>query len=437
MNGNTENRILLSEDSLKHLAQDIPIDIIEKLSVLKDQIYHRYDDFNSIVQGLLGGENYLKYKDNILSFVEQVETDEDTLDSNDLGKGSIYPYDPSKADVDIREDPQTIYELVVRKWDRGLIKMPDFQRKYIWKAEQQCLFIESILLNFPLPPLYINKDKEGNYIVVDGRQRITTLRRFLKDEFKLEGLKAIPSVNGKRFSDLVALNSEYQTKIEDKKLLVYITQPSVPLEMVYDIFNRINTGGTQLERQEIRNCIYIGKATDFLKKLSSKLSFKMAIDYGISDSRAKDQEAVLRYLSFRIFDYIMDYKNSMNDFVEDAMKNMNEKFTDEDFEKYELEFEKAMYYTREFFGDRNFRIPTTETRGRINIAIFETVAGFFASKSKEYLLRNKAQIKANYTLLLKDSQYFDAVRFSTGDKKRVATRFDCVFDTLSKECIND
>ena len=182
---------------------------------------------------------------------------------------------------------------------------------------------------------------------------------------------------------------------------------------------------------------YIGKATDFLKKLSSKLSFKMAIDYGISDSRAKDQEAVLRYLSFRIFDYIMDYKNSMNDFVEDAMKNMNEKFTDEDFEKYELEFEKAMYYTREFFGDRNFRIPTTETRGRINIAIFETVAGFFASKSKEYLLRNKAQIKANYTLLLKDSQYFDAVRFSTGDKKRVATRFDCVFDTLSKECIND
>lgn len=315
--------------------------------------------------------------------------------------------------------------------------MPDFQRKYIWKAEQQCLFIESILLNFPLPPLYINKDKEGNYIVVDGRQRITTLRRFLKDEFKLEGLKAIPSVNGKRFSDLVALNSEYQTKIEDKKLLVYIIQPSVPLEMVYDIFNRINTGGTQLERQEIRNCIYIGKATDFLKKLSSKLSFKMAIDYGISDSRAKDQEAVLRYLSFRIFDYIMDYKNSMNDFVEDAMKNMNEKFTDEDFEKYELEFEKAMYYTREFFGDRNFRIPTTETRGRINIAIFETVAGFFASKSKEYLLRNKAQIKANYTLLLKDSQYFDAVRFSTGDKKRVATRFDCVFDTLSKECIND
>lgn len=205
----------------------------------------------------------MKYKDNILSFVEQVETDEDTLDSNDLGKGSIYPYDPSKADVDIREDPQTIYELVVRKWDRGLIKMPDFQRKYIWKAEQQCLFIESILLNFPLPPLYINKDKEGNYIVVDGRQRITTLRRFLKDEFKLEGLKAIPSVNGKRFSDLVALNSEYQTKIEDKKLLVYIIQPSVPLEMVYDIFNRINTGGTQLERQEIRNCIYIGKATDF------------------------------------------------------------------------------------------------------------------------------------------------------------------------------
>ncbi|MDD4971049.1 MAG: DUF262 domain-containing protein [Paludibacter sp.] len=437
MNGDNSNKITLSENSLDLLSKELPIDIIEKLINLKDQVYHRYDDFKSILQGLLGDENYSSYKNKILDYIEQVETDDDTIDSNESRKGSIYPYDPSKADVDIREEPQTVYELVVRKWERGLVEMPDFQRKYVWKPEQQCLFIESILLNFPLPPLYINKDKNGKYIVVDGRQRITTLWRFINNKFKLTGLKAIPNINEKNFKQLVEFNSDYQSKIEDKKLLVYLIQPSVPLEMVYDIFNRINTGGTQLERQEIRNCIYIGKATEFLQKLAANPIFKMAIDYGISDNRAKDQEAVLRYLSFRIFDYNLDYKYSMNDFVENAMKHMNESLTQENFEKFEEEFLRAMKYTKEFFDRRNFRFPTDETRGRVNIAIFETVAGFFASKSEKYLIENKAQIKANFTILLNNPYYIDAVRYSTGDKKRVATRFDKVFDLLSKECTND
>jgi len=163
----------------------------------------------------------------------------------------------------------------------------------------------------------------------------------------------------------------------------------------------------------------------------------MAIDYGISDNRAKDQEAILRYLSFRIFDYNLDYKYSMNDFVENAMKHMNESLSQENFDRFEEEFIRAMKYTREFFDRRNFRFPTDETRGRVNIAIFETVAGFFASKSEKYLLENKAQIKANFTILLNNPQYIDAVRYSTGDKKRVASRFDKVFDILSKECTND
>lgn len=437
MSGDVLNKIMLSENSLNILAEELPNEVIDKLQNLKDQVYHRYDDFKLILQGLLGEVYYNEYKSKVLELVEVIETDEDTLDEDDNGKGSIYPYDPSKSDIDIREEPQTVHELVVRKWDRDLIQMPDFQRKYVWKIDQQCLFIESILLNFPLPPLYINKDKNGKYMVVDGRQRVTTLRRFLKNEFRLEGLKAIPAVNGKNFSELINFNIDFQSKIEDKKLLVYLIQPTVPIEMVYDIFNRINTGGTQLERQEIRNCIYIGEATKFLKKLSAMPIFKSAIDYGISDDRAKDQEAILRYLAFRIFDYKIDYKYSMNDFVEDAMKFMNEKFIEEDFIRHESEFIKAMRISQDFFGNSNFRIPTEVTRGRINIALFETVAGFFASRSEEYLYKNKAQLKANYTLLLRDNQYIDAIRYSTSDKKRVNTRFERVFDILSKDCNND
>lgn len=427
-----ENKIELSENSFELLTKELPANILNKLKAIKGQVYHRYDEFKSILHGLLDND-YEKYKETILNFVEQVESDDDTLDADEIGKGSIYPYDPTKADIDIREDPQTVYELVERKWERELIQMPDFQRKYVWKIAQQSLFIESILLNFPLPPLYINKNLKGKYIVVDGRQRITTLRRFLKNEFRLEGLKAFPDLNGKNFEDLKVIDSNYQSRIEDKKLLVYLIQPTVPLEMVYDIFNRINTGGTQLERQEIRNCIYLGKATKFLQKLASKENFKKAIDYGISDNRAKDQEAILRYLSFRLFDYKLDYKNSMNDFVENTMKHINGHLSDIDLNNLENDFDKAMNFTFDFFGKRNFRIPTNDTRGRINIAIFETVAGYFASKNKNFLKENKAQIKANFSMLLNDNKYLDAVQFSTGDKRRVSARFDKVFDLLSKE----
>ena len=391
MENNFKNKLELSENSFELLSRELPQNILDKLTAIKGQVYYRFEEFKSILHGLLD-TSYEQYKETILNFVEQVESDEDTLEADNNGKGSIYPYDPSKADIDIREDPQTVFELVERKWERGLIEMPEFQRKYVWKPAQQSLFIESILLNFPLPPLYINKNKKGKYIVVDGRQRITTLRRFLKNEFQLEGLKAYPELNGLDFKGLKELDSNFQSRIEDKKLLVYLIQPTVPLEMVYDIFNRINTGGTQLERQEIRNCIYLGEATTFLKRLASKDNFKKAIDNGISDNRAKDQEAILRFLSFRIFDYKLDYKNSMNDFVENTMKYLNGNSTGEERRKLEMDFDKAMDFTFDFFAKKNFRIPTHETRGRINIAIFETVAGFFASKNEDFFSKTQLQI---------------------------------------------
>lgn len=95
---------------------------------------------------------------------------------------------------------------------------------------------------------------------------------------------------------------------------------SASSKVVYDIFERVNTGGTQLNRQEIRNCIFAGKATKLLKKLSEQEYFKQAIDYGFSPKRMKDRELILRYLAFKIFDDNEDYQGDMSDFIEEAMK---------------------------------------------------------------------------------------------------------------------
>jgi hypothetical protein len=420
--------IKISQDYIDNFKSNTQL--LEALKVLKDKEYDEISIFENDLKILLKGD-LKKFKKELIDKL-LIEDDSDTLSEELFENGTIYPYDPSKADIDIREDVQTVYELAIRKWDQDkLILDPEFQRNFVWKREQQSQFIESIILNFPLPPMYINKNKKGKYIVVDGRQRLTTLRSFLKNEFQLEGLRALPQLNDKSFEDLIAMDSNYQTKIEDKKLLVYLIQPSVPLEMVYDIFNRINTGGTQLQRQEIRNCIYMGKATELIKKLSSKSYFKRAIDNGISPLRKKDQEAVLRYLSFKVFDYKNDYSGSMNDFVENAMKRINHGLEPDKIQILEDDFERVMKKTFEFFGDSNFRIPTESTRGRINLAIMESVSNFFSINSDVFLDKNKSSIINNYfEKLLKDSDYKDSIRSSTSDTQRVKTRFDKAIELL-------
>ena len=432
----------LSDTILELLRKELPEEIIKKLTIIRNKEAHDISNFEYDLKIVLGSD-FETYKETILDISELIEDDKDT-ESADLykkenGQGSIYPYDPSKSDIDIREEPQTVYELVIRKWkERGIVEMPEFQRQFVWKHEQQSLFIESILLNFPLPPLYINKNVKGKYLVVDGRQRLTTLKDFLENKFALKGLKAFPDLNGKFYKDLVEINPEYQTKIEDTKLLVYLIQPSVPLEMVYDIFNRINTGGTQLERQEIRNCIYLGKATKLLQRLANTDYFKQAILNGISSNRAKDQEAVLRALSFMVLDYT-DYTNStkykgINDFVEEVMKMINSELTDYEITNYEKQFRTAMLTTTTIFGGwANFRIPTSNTRGRINIAVLESVANYFKDIEPDTLTRKtKSAYKKKFKELLNNKEYYDAVRFSTGSKSKVKSRFRIVNEIFSQ-----
>jgi hypothetical protein len=122
-----------------------------------------------------------------------IETDEDTRveDQNDDG-GSIYPFDPINENIDIGENPFSVFEYL-RQLDKGKINVnPEFQRNKVWGKEKQSIFIESVLLNFPLPPIYLNETKESTYIVIDGLQRSTTLQEYYSDKFVLGGLEALP-----------------------------------------------------------------------------------------------------------------------------------------------------------------------------------------------------------------------------------------------------
>jgi hypothetical protein len=348
-----------------------------------------------------------------------------TLDSDipEDGDGGLYPYDPSTEDIDFREDSLTVYELIRKYNQKKLIIDPDFQRNLVWNVKQRSQFIESILLNFPLPPWYVNQAIDGNYIIVDGLQRTSTLYDFFEDEFALQGLKVLEKLNNCKFSDLENIPGNYQTKIEDKQITLYRIMPTVPSAIVYDIFHRVNTGGTQLNQQEVRNCIFSGKSTILLKELAESDFFSQAIDNGVSGNRMKDREVILRYLAFKIFDYESDYIGNMSTFLEKAMKKIN-LMKNEDIEKLRQDFERVMKITYDFFGKNNFRLPINDQRGRISIALLESVAYFFSGQNDEFLEVHKEKIKDNFQRLLKDEMFLNAIKSATSGKNNVKTRFE-------------
>ena len=116
-----------------------------------------------------------------------IETDLDTEveDRIDGTQGSLYPYDPTSSDLDLVEQPFSVFEYM-RKFEMGkLITQPDFQRKLVWRNEQKSRFVESIILNFPIPPIYLNENIEATYMIIDGLQRTTTLLDFYQNKFFL------------------------------------------------------------------------------------------------------------------------------------------------------------------------------------------------------------------------------------------------------------
>lgn len=333
--------------------------------------------------------------------------------------------------LDLKEQPWSIYQYL-RKIDLGkIIIQPEFQRNFIWDSSRKSRFIESVLLNFPLPPIYLNQQQDGQLLIIDGLQRTNTLLEFYKDKSSLANLNILSKFNNCKFSDLP---SDYQANFEEKAFMSYILKPSTPMKVIYELFDRINTGGTPLNRQEVRNCIYIGKGTKLLKKLAKKDIFIKAIDHGVSSARLKDQEIILRYIAFRWFDFFKYYKGNLSAYIEECLCQLNQ-FTNKELKNIEMDFERVMDWAFKIFGKDAFRIPNERGRGMINTAVFETVSYFISKHNDNFLKQNKKKLYNRYkNVLLKDKKYLKAVISTTSPISSVETRFSKICLLESKSC---
>ena len=208
------------------------------------------------------------------------------LDDKDTSWGD-YPLD----EVLIRNENRTIYD-VVRRIGKGQYVMdPDFQRDFIWPEDKQSKLIESVVMRIPLPVFYLAEDDAGKMVVVDGLQRLSTFLRFVNGDLKLR-LADRAELHGRTFDDL---EPKLQTRIEDCNLVFYVIDSKVPERARLDIFERVN-GGVPLSRQQMRNSLFMGPATRFLKREARTEAFLHATGRSLNTKTMRDREFVNRFL---------------------------------------------------------------------------------------------------------------------------------------------
>jgi len=320
-----------------------------------------------------------------------------------------YPFDADKISISERKLP--LYS-VAKRLERGLICTADIQRSgSLWNEGQQSRLIESILLKIPLPFFYVAADRDDRLFIVDGLQRINTIRRFMLDEsLKLHELEFLEEYEGKIFSELP---EEMKIRIYETDLNFIVINPDSPPSVQRNIFKRLNTGGLPLTDQEIRHALYFGLSTKLLKELAHSEAFKKATGGKVNDSRMAGQDLVLRYLAFSLFG-IENFKpdDTMDSFLSAAMQAINmikkgesikrtEESTKKDIRNSNLSrieegFFMAMERAGQLFGECAFRVstPLTISSGRrkkapINKSLFEvwslTLAGMSASDFKQLM----------------------------------------------------
>ena len=326
---------------------------------------------------------------------KNINIDEDFLEGESYNSSKevteVYP----NAEVRVtRAQYSTLHIKRLVEDRKELIIDPDFQRGNVWAKKQGSELVESILMGIPIPVMYLFEMKDGKKQVVDGRQRITAILDFLNGKLVLKDLKILPSYNNCKFSDL---DMKMQGLFEDSQMYFYIIQPPTPERVKYDIFDRVNRGGTRLTNQEMRNALYRGKSTRLISELSKSEEFLKATGNGISSKRQKDNYVILRSISFwllyRKWDVVLaqngeaiEYKSDIDDFLAKMMIFINEKASDELIAECRSMFLRAMKNSFEIMGEDAYRFAAYKdengkSRKRpINMPLFEMLVYVFSDE---------------------------------------------------------
>jgi len=334
-------------------------------------------------------------------------------------------------DISVSPSDPTL-ELLSSQVNRGDIVIPFYQRRYVWKIEQASRLIESFLMGLPVPQVFLYVNAEDQLEVIDGQQRIMSVKYFFeglfgepdnqskRQVFKLKGLSERSEYNGKTFSEL---SPKDQRKLRNSTLrAINIKQlkPSLRNDSVFHIFQRLNTGGTQLKPQEIRNAVYRGKIVDSLKKLNELAGWQQILGIKKPDKNQKDIELLLRL--FALFRVWGEYEKPMLKYLNDQM-DTNKDFSSDRAKEFQTRFPDVVKIINAALS-KPFRPKSV-----INAAVLEAVMVILL----EHPDITSAQLKARYPILLKDKSFLSVISGATTDTLVLKARLEAARRILTDE----
>ena len=362
----------------------------------------------------------------LVSDGEQVEDGVD-VEKEDESLPIEHPFNPEK--ISIATKSPTVDLIVSRIEEKEIDLEPDFQREQMWSHLRKSRLIESLLLRIPIPAFYVAADDEDHWKVVDGIQRLSSINSYINNAFMLRKLEYLGDFERKLYKDLPRA---MQRRIKETELVVNVISPSTPVEVMFNIFLRINTGGVPLNPQEIRNALTPPHVRTYLKKLAQSDEFLKATGYSIRPNRMADRECVLRFIAFYI-DHWSSYStgnSDLNAYLTDAMRKVSE-ITPKERSRLAEAFKRAMDAGFRIFGQDTFRRRgSSSRRSAVNKALLETWGVALANCSREeiaILVSNQDTIrKESVRLMSEDDDFIAAISYSTGNQKRVEKRFSAV-----------
>jgi Protein of unknown function DUF262 len=337
------------------------------------------------------------------------------LGSPEEGGWGDYPIDT----ILIRAETRTVFDIVRRMEMGSFVMDPEFQREFIWDEAKQSKLIESVLMRIPLPVFYLAEDDQGRMVVVDGLQRLTTFRRFILNQLSLR-LPERLDLNYKKF---VELPPKLQNRVEDCNLLLYLIDSKVPDRARLDIFERVN-GGVPLTRQQMRNCLYTGPSTRFLKREAQTDLFRQATGESLHSDTMRDREFVNRFCAFQL-NPLLEYKGDMDDFLALSLKKMN-RYDEDILDRISSEFRTSLENNYHVFGKHAFRKHSKSQDGRsvLNASLWDVMSTGLSRHPKEIVQSHAEELRKGFYGLMEDSNFVDSITYSPSSTRKVKHRFE-------------
>ncbi|MFI3251808.1 MAG: DUF262 domain-containing protein [bacterium] len=319
---------------------------------------------------------------------------------------------------------------------------PDFQRREVWDISRKSQFIESLILHLPIPSILLADDNKRNkFIVIDGKQRISTIIEFISIEngksFKLKGLKVLKELNGLNYLDLKTKHdlTEYVSQLETYPLRATIVK-NYDEKLLYFIFARLNSGSVPLSTQELRHTLFPGSFSSFINEnsLNSKGIRKILnIKEGSTSKRMKDAELLCRFYAFKYYKDL--YSTTIGDILDLTYKNLNREWKNmkEQIERDIINFENSIEFIYEHFGEHAFKIynPSKDEFLVFNRLLFDVLSVLFACEKNRKLVNDKNDILLIdflKDLFTSNEKFIDAFKPTVSSKEKTLNRRN-IFET--------